>query len=964
MEARMSRLRLTHATESWIHSFCTTKYEQSVELRRIFTALLPYHATPANLQSAPFLCNCVESRVALVKSIGYLHMYSKIMTDGNATHHNQEPQRSFAVLERVRVGFLTCMFEELEALNRVRRHVLEQTVGVNALAIPAEETRLRQTLSLYEKYNVSQGAKRNAITAKPGHVKVKKNQRQHKSRSFKEFVRYLSGIPKPLIPYSIQVSKSDALLRNWIEEIDMNGVTLKLQMKYLKEIAPKLLVDEKTAEQSTARALTKAHMVLQDASMSNQTTIVPGAPAAHFYSKPIILGDAIFSTDPIIDVFMHIPETIEHSKQREVLHPYMFDFIKDCQTHKEVVSLAFSDEELTFIENPRDRWWCVFTGMPIETTQDGVYITFYFPKHPPITIVVSYSFFESQPVHIQSFLELGSRPTACNAFETVYAKYMKPAPSFIERCKQRGGIFSSLSSAPRTAPPESSGVSTPDASVADSNIHGIPAFEMMNSKELALKLSMTRPGAAAAAASVRPPSAPARVEPLYNDENDDDDDIMKVSVVKTAPEKPPPQPAAPAKTVVSALMQSVRNGMAKAAAAPLSKKRKRGDDDLAGTGNKRANNVSTAAAIKNAEFAQHFYSLLGKTFIGIGQALLGNHSGGGSLTSLTASVLHSTVAVNSEEPEDGKDLDSESSSEDEGKMELIKAIEKEEAYVSLKNGFAEYDRESLDEQIVKVPRLKTKIHVSAWTDPTRVPPTFAVVPKGLSHVPALIQHIIKKNAIDDETSTKFIHTCQGIMKSEQSIEDFIHEWAVDEDVFKRDFFYGMCQVRTLIMQVFYKQSYLKKMAEKKAIALSRFVDDYTKWPEEMWFVEANYIPILQTLLENTDMPIDESLCRSNATASMPALTKPPEVVQAWIERTYPKLRNMTRRLLSFFFRYAGQDATAAADDGIDENDQDEEYGDGGDSEDVKEYAEEVENDKDEDEDGDEAEDENEDDDDE
>lgn len=949
MRARMSRLRLTHATESWIYCFCTTKHEQSTELQRIFSALLPYQPTAHNLEVCPFLCNCADARIAIVKSIGYLHLYSKIMTDGNATHHNQEPQRSFAVLERVRVDFLTCMFEELEALNRVRRHVLEQTLGVDALSIPAEETRLRQTLSLFEKYDVSrqQGAKRSALvfdsskkettTAAAAATRRKRpkqeSKKSSKCQSFKEFIKYLSGIPKPLVPYSIQVSKSETMLRDWISEMDMNGATLKHQMKYLEQIAPKMLVDEKTAEQSTARALTKAHMVLHDSSMSNQTTPVPGTPTAHFYSKPIILGDAIFSTDPIIDVFMHPPIILEHAKQREVLHPFMFDFIKDCQTHKEVASLAFSDEELTFIEDPRDRWWCVFTGMPIETTQEGVYVTFYFPKHPPVTLVVSYAFYESQPMHIQTFLELGGQPVACNAFEMVYAKYTKPAQEFVQRCKQRGGIFSTVAVAPRAAyhthqTQSLSGTSTPDTTVFQSD--SAPHTEMSIGNLLAQKLSMAKGGGAGAAHSPPPPppssqpapiAARATLVPMYSDDSRERPAAVAQKQQHAAP---------PVKTVTSALMQNLYNGMATAAkAAAVSKKRKRSDNDdaMAGTGNKRSNTVTTAAAIKSAEFAQHFYTLLGKTFVEFGQALLGNYSGG-SLSSLTARVLHSTVAVNSEEPEDGKSIESDSS-EDEGGMELIQAIEKEEAQCTLKEGFSEYDKESLFDQITKVPALKTKVAVYAWTDPERVPKTYAVVPSaGLSHVPALILHAVKQTPIDDATISKFIATCNEISESKASLETFIHDWAFDDDAFKREFFYGMCQMRTLIMQVFYKVSYLEKLRVKNAIDLTVSGSDYENWPAGMWFVEASYVTILNTMLSNENMPIHDALCRSNASASMPKLSSSDEQVQAWIKKIYPKLRQMTRKLLSFFFRYDGPDALSAdsvADDAPQDSDEDDEY---------------------------------------
>lgn len=392
MQERLNNLKLLPIQEQRVADFCLNDYTNSSTLRTLFDMLLK--DSPAG--------NTHQARVDLVRAVLYAQQYVQLLTDGNATHHTQEPQRSMATIEDVRLRFISDLYDKMEPFFAARRRIFERVCPAYAAnsKAAAEQSRILQTLASI-----------------PAHLET--------------YISHASG------------EDTAEVLARWLSHYeatlaaDPNKERHMQRMKeFLTSVAPQCLLVASKTEQAVSRILTKAHMVLTAAAASSTAATAPDIYSEtgttprvkEFYSTPVVLGDSLHTTAQYATEFMIHREDLA---PYPLLHPELYKIYTRKCVHYELCSLESDPEGLVESGNSV-RWWCVFTGQPIETPLDGIYYIWFFDSLPPVVAVVSYSYAEQQMLNLREFfIQRHMHPDdTCHrmhksAFEQLYTEYMR-----------------------------------------------------------------------------------------------------------------------------------------------------------------------------------------------------------------------------------------------------------------------------------------------------------------------------------------------------------------------------------------------------------------------------------------------------------------------------------------------------------------------------------------------------------
>jgi hypothetical protein len=423
METRLDNVGvLTDDTRYWIKSWCKEEWVSSPLLSKLAQLLLPGDM------------NTLENRIALVESIVSFQIYLKIMTDGNSTHHDQEPQRSLQMLEDVRIKYLNVLAERARPFFEARRRVLESTLGIDAVTVPVAD------YHLYMRFLHEQQL-RGEIPGPAGSDHASETQCDINT-PFVDYLTFLSVLPQPLIPHvypNNTALQSDAVRQHVLKmlESDVTSRNVSDLHEYIKKVAPDLLAEAANSGSNAQNALTKAQTLLTAAQRqimrSMDGSLSSSLPHAdqEYYSRCIVLGDSFYTTRALQQRHM----IASSCTTKPLIHPALYKFYMENCTHYNTCSLAHEARRTHNGPVLRDRWWCVFTGDIIDSPMNGCYMVWFFALHPPVVVVVSYEYFRRQQLRALQRL-VYNKQEELSPFEREFARYFKQFARFKQQVQQ------------------------------------------------------------------------------------------------------------------------------------------------------------------------------------------------------------------------------------------------------------------------------------------------------------------------------------------------------------------------------------------------------------------------------------------------------------------------------------------------------------------------------------------------
>lgn len=560
-----------------IHSWCAVEWTTSPALVDLAQLIFPGPVPGFDERET---ANTQENRVALVEAIVVFQIYLKIVTDGNSTHHDQEPQRSLQTLEDVRIRYLSELARKVRPLFLLRRRVLRLTME-RFSGSPDPEP-----VSITYQRHLRQNAR-----ARPSAVTVSEVQQQHQQQQqqplpsdgfndadvdplvddletvqcadrdmpFNDYMQSLSTIPQTLAPFITNVSVGLHELESFVND-DLAGEDNDARHHFVTEVAPEILVDTSNTLSSAQHALTKAQTLLsathRRANLSAKEVVAAATATAptEYYSRPLLLGDRMFTTTSMIG--KHMTRT-PHSVL-PLAHPCLYKFYADNCIHYGTCCLSNDGDKDAPGNGAPYRWWCVFTGQRIETPLQGAYLVLFFAAHPPIVLVVAYesfrrqqrrlrdlfasrvfgsgirSRFESREIEIEfaRYFSIRSRvssllPPSSLRLENLSVPYRSESEmNFLSVIKQTAGARELLERPPART------IAAPGSDV-DANM------DVDSGADNTAVVVVDKPSAAAAAAQPPPPRRFALSRIM---ENDDDEENGANGDVVASPAPPPPRP--------------------------------------------------------------------------------------------------------------------------------------------------------------------------------------------------------------------------------------------------------------------------------------------------------------------------------------------------------------------------------------------------------------------------------------
>ncbi len=384
-----------------------------------------------------------KTRYAFMKSYVHTKLYLDLMAVGSSLHN--EPHRQVSLLDDPRFqAYMRRMESETSMFRHVHQCLARKALGLQSfddltLFFAVENNYASSNPEVFKetvkktKEELSDPTADDAVDQLENLYSAQTS-RLDQSLSYQVYT--LSELPAPMYSKVADHAKLHGFCSKMIKRAMLTGDPDNYRQAWLTVTNVLLATREKKArvlgaitkgeewqwtvsEISAAEKQRKQQQQQADTPVgSNDDTPVLPLPRRNttFWEAPLILGDLKYTSKTQIYNHMYLDKQDALGNCLPVIHPTLYLLLTTalhvdwtCLVHDRPMDLnefgatdASNGIPMENRENwrnssraervPECRWWCCFTGAPIETPLHGLYLIFFFAQIPPVVLTVSFDY--------------------------------------------------------------------------------------------------------------------------------------------------------------------------------------------------------------------------------------------------------------------------------------------------------------------------------------------------------------------------------------------------------------------------------------------------------------------------------------------------------------------------------------------------------------------------------------------